>query len=108
MRTSSRCGRPSSHIPTGNIKLRQRNAHRTPESSDILLYLAGVNEHAACASLVGKRWSVAHFLMTIQYLFEYGVRFLATGCYCTSREGPRRRKERSYFLLCRQLGSWRA
>ena len=64
----------------------------------MLLYLAGVNEHAACASLVGKRWSVAHVLVTIKYLFEYGVRFLATECYCTSREGLRRRKERNYFL----------
>jgi hypothetical protein len=48
------------------------------ESSDMLLYLAGVNEHAVLRIVGHKRWSVAHFLRTIQYLFEYGVRFLAT------------------------------
>ena len=51
---------------------------RTAESSDMLLYLAGVNEHAVLRIVGSKRWSVAHFLRTIQYLFEYGVRFLAT------------------------------
>jgi len=96
------------HSPAGDIKLWQHHADCAPESSDMLLYLAGVNEHAACASLVGKRWSVAHFLMTIQYLFEYGVRFLATGCYCTSREGPRRRKERNHFLFADHPSSSRS
>ena len=48
------------------------------ESSDILLYLAGVNEHAVLRIVGSKRWSVAHLLRTIQYLFEYRVRFLAT------------------------------
>ena len=48
------------------------------ESSDMLLYLAGVNEHAFLRIVGSKRWSVAHFLETIQYLFEYGFRFLAT------------------------------
>src|ERR1700704_3418256 len=32
----------------------------------------------SCALLQCKRWSLAFFLRTIQYLFEYGVRFLAT------------------------------
>jgi hypothetical protein len=66
------------HCPAGDIKLRQHHAHRTSESSDMLLYLAGVNEHAVLRSVGSKRWSVAHFLRTIQYLFEYGLRFLAT------------------------------
>src|ERR1700731_2273177 len=65
----------------------------------MLLYLAGVNEHAVLRIVGSKRWSVAHFLRTIQYLFEYGVRFLATRCYCTSCESLRRRKERNYFLF---------
>ena len=45
------------------------------ESSDMLLYLAGVNEHAVPRIVGSKRWSVAYFLRTIQCLFEYGVRF---------------------------------
>jgi hypothetical protein len=65
----------------------------------MLLYLAGVNEHAALRIVGSKRWRVSHLLRTIQYLFEYGVRFLATCCYCTSCEGLRRRKERNYFLF---------
>jgi hypothetical protein len=44
----------------------------------MLLYLAGVNEHAVFRIVGSKRWSVAHFLKTIQYLLEYGVRFLTT------------------------------
>jgi hypothetical protein len=64
--------------PAGDIKLRQHHANRTPESSDMLLYLAGVNEDAVLRIVGSKRWSVAHFLRTIQGLFEYGVRFLAT------------------------------
>src|SRR6266852_3070904 len=66
------------HSPAGDIKLWQHHAHRTAESSDMLLYLAGVNEHAVLRIVGSKRWSVAHFLRTIQYLFEYRVRFLAT------------------------------
>jgi hypothetical protein len=31
------------------------------ESSDMLLYLAGVNEHAVLRIVGSKRWSVAHF-----------------------------------------------
>jgi hypothetical protein len=46
---------------------------RQSESSDMLLYLAGVNEHAVLRSVGSKRWSVAHFLRTIQYLFEHGA-----------------------------------
>jgi len=48
------------------------------ESSDMLQYLAGVNEHAVLRIVGSKRWSVAHFLKTIQYLLEYGGRFLTT------------------------------
>ena len=74
-----RLGRqPSSHSQVQNIELRQHHAHRPSESSDMLLYLAGVNEHAVLRIVGSKRWSVAHFLRTIQYLFEYGGRFLAT------------------------------
>ena len=43
------------------------------ESSDMLLYIAGVNEHAVLRIVGSKRWSVAHFLRTIQYLFEHGA-----------------------------------
>jgi len=67
-----------SHSTDRDIKFRQRHAHCQAESSDMLLYLAGVNEHAVLRIVVSKRWSVAHFLRTIQYLFEHGVRFLAT------------------------------
>jgi hypothetical protein len=49
-----------------------------PGSWDIVLHLAGVNEHAVLRIVGSKRWSVAYFPRTIQYLFEYGVRFLAT------------------------------
>jgi hypothetical protein len=35
----------------------------------MLLYLAGVNEHAVLRIVGSKRWSVAHFRRTIQYLF---------------------------------------
>jgi hypothetical protein len=42
------------------------------------LRLAGVNEHAGLRIVGSKRWSVAHFLRTIQYLFEHGGLFLAT------------------------------
>jgi hypothetical protein len=66
----------------------------------MLLYLAGVNEHAVLRIVGNKRWSVAHFLKTIQYLFEYGVRFLRTGSYYwTSPDGLRRGKEQNYFLF---------
>jgi hypothetical protein len=44
----------------------------------MLQYLAGVNEHAVLRIVGSKRWSVAHFLKTIQYLLEYGGRFLTT------------------------------
>ena len=71
-------GENTPHSPAGDMKLRQHHAHRTSESSVILLYLAGVNEHAVFRIVGSKRWSVAHSLKTIQYLFEYGVRFLTT------------------------------
>jgi hypothetical protein len=59
-------------------EVNKRTKDCTPESSDMLLYLAGVNEHAVLRIVGSKRWSVEHFLRTIQYLFEHGVRFLAT------------------------------
>jgi hypothetical protein len=37
-----------------------------------------VNEHAVFRIVGSKRWSVPHLLKTIQYLLEYGVRFLTT------------------------------
>src|SRR6267142_3135303 len=64
--------------PVSSLQLGKCSPDRFPESSDMLLYLAGVNEHAVLRIVASKRWSVAHFLRTIQYLFEYGVRFLAT------------------------------
>jgi hypothetical protein len=78
MGTGSRHARASSHSLADDMKLRQHHAHCEAKSSDILLYLAGVNEHAVLRIVGSKRWSVAHLLRTIQYLFGYGVRFLAT------------------------------
>ena|ERR1700722_9235994 len=66
------------HSPAGEIKLWQHHADRSAESSDMLRYLAGVNEYAVLRIVGNKRWSLAHFLGTIQYLFEHGVRFLTT------------------------------
>jgi hypothetical protein len=45
----------SSHSPADDMKLRQYHAHRTSESSDMLLYLAGVNEHAVLRIVGSKR-----------------------------------------------------
>jgi hypothetical protein len=39
----------------------------------MLRYLAGVNEYAVLRIVGNKRLSLAHFLRTIQYLFEHGV-----------------------------------
>jgi hypothetical protein len=50
---------------------------RAARLTALLLDLAGVNEHAVLHIVGSKRWSVTHFLRTIQYLFEYGVRFSA-------------------------------
>jgi len=55
------------HSSAGDIKLRQHHALRTPESRDIVLYLAGVNEHAALRIVGNKRWRVSHLLWTIQF-----------------------------------------
>jgi len=71
--------------PLAEPSVAKNRRYRNQESSDMLLYLAGINEHAVLRIVGSKRWSVAHFLRTIQYLFEYGVRFLTTWCYCTSR-----------------------
>jgi hypothetical protein len=62
----SRRARASSHSPADDMKLRQHHAHRTSESRDIVLYLAGVNEHAALRIVGNKRWRVSHLLWTIQ------------------------------------------
>ena len=78
MGTESRRARASSHSPADDMKLSEHSLDCQPESSDILLYLAGVNEHAVLRIVGSKRWSVAHLLRTIQYFFEYGVRCLAT------------------------------
>jgi hypothetical protein len=67
MGTGSRRATASSHSPADDMKLRQHHAHRTPESSDMLLYLAGVNEHAALRIVGSKRWRVSHLLRTIQF-----------------------------------------
>jgi hypothetical protein len=73
-------------VPNYGIS-RQHDVDCEAESSDMLLYLAGVNEHAVSRTVGSKRWSVAHFLRTIQCLFEYGVRFLGiTSCLPTIRE----------------------
>ena len=78
MRVLSSFGRSGSPSPIGDIKLWERVGDCAAESSDMLQYLAGVNEHAVLRILGSKRWSVAHFLKTIQYLLEYGGRFLTT------------------------------
>jgi hypothetical protein len=57
----------NSHSPAIHIRLRQHHAHRTPERRDIVLYLAGVNEHAALRIVGNKRWRVSHSLWTIQF-----------------------------------------
>jgi hypothetical protein len=49
--------------PAGDIKLWQRHANcASAVSSDMLLDLAGVNEHAVLRIVGSKQWSVAHFL----------------------------------------------
>jgi hypothetical protein len=65
------------HGQISELQLWEHYANCEAESSDMLLYLAGVNEHAVLRIVGSKRWSVAHFLRTIQYPFEYGGRFLA-------------------------------
>jgi hypothetical protein len=80
LQTNCKCwgGLCGSNSPADDMKLRQHHAHCEAESSDMLLYLAGINEHAVLRIVGSKRWSAAQFLRTIQYLFEYGVRFLTT------------------------------
>jgi len=53
------------HRPAGDIKLRQHDAYRTSESSDIGLHLAGVNKHrglrvARCYQWRASAWTVGH------------------------------------------------
>jgi hypothetical protein len=67
MRVLSSLGRPGLHSSSGDIKLRQHHAHREAESRDIVLYLAGVNEHTALRIVGNKRWRVSHLLWTIQF-----------------------------------------
>ena len=47
--------------------LAKRDAYRITESSDMLLYLAGVNEHAVLRIVGSKRWRVSLLLRTIQF-----------------------------------------
>jgi|HubBroStandDraft_4_1064222.scaffolds.fasta_scaffold182321_1 hypothetical protein len=49
------------------FQFRERDADCQAESSDMLLYLAGVNEHAALRIVGSKRWRVSHLLRTIQF-----------------------------------------
>ena len=56
------------------LQLRKHHADCPPESSDMLLYLAGVNEHAVLGIVGSKRWSLAHFLRTIHYFSNTGSR----------------------------------
>jgi len=72
---------------------------RLPESSDILIYLAGVNEHAVLRIVGSKRWERSTFSEDNSVPFEYGVRFLAARFYRRGPDGLRRRKERNYFLF---------
>jgi hypothetical protein len=44
-----------------------------PESRDIVLYLAGVNEHAALRIVGNKRWRVSHLLWTIQFFRRWSL-----------------------------------
>src|SRR5437016_7637006 len=50
-----------------NYSFGKHHAHRPAESHDMLLYLAGVNEHAALRIVGSKRWRVSHLLRTIQF-----------------------------------------
>src|SRR6266700_3472300 len=53
--------------PIPYLLLRQCHADCQTESRDIVLYLAGVNEHAALRIVGNKRWRVSHLLWTIQF-----------------------------------------
>jgi hypothetical protein len=67
MGAGSRRATASSHSPADDMKFRQHHADCEPESRDIVLYLAGVNEHAALRIVGNKRWRVSHLLWTIQF-----------------------------------------
>jgi hypothetical protein len=51
----------------------------------MLLYLARVNEHAVLRMVGSKRWSVTHFLRTIQSLFELPSSLLSNLMAATAR-----------------------
>lgn len=70
----------------------------------MLLYLTGVNEYAVSGIVGSKRWRVAYFLNTIQYLFECGVRFLSNLSDRTSADCLRHRQVRNYFLFADDPG----
>jgi hypothetical protein len=86
---------PRRNGPIPYLLLGQCDVDCQTDSSDIVLCLAGVNEHAVLRIVGTKRWSVAHFLRTIQYLFELPSSFLSNLMLRTSCEGLRRRKERN-------------
>jgi hypothetical protein len=73
-------GENTPHSTDGDIKLRQHHAHRTPESCDMLLYLAGVNEHAGLRIAGSKKQAMESITLADgkSVLFDHGVHFLAT------------------------------
>ena len=65
----------------------------------MLLYLAGVNEHAVFRIVESKRWSVAHFPRTTPYFFA-NTQFPSFTTDANVRAvKPTSRKERNYFLF---------
>jgi hypothetical protein len=56
-----------SHGEVPQLQLWQHHAHCEAESRDIVLYLAGVNEHTALRIVGNKRWRVSHLLWTVQF-----------------------------------------
>jgi hypothetical protein len=44
-----------------------------------VLYLAGVNEHAALSIVGNKRWRVSHLLWTIQFFRRWSLLLSNTG-----------------------------
>src|SRR5260370_29406557 len=58
---------PHPQTRTSLVSYAQLGTRSPPESRDIVLYLAGVNEHAALRIVGNKRWRVSHLLWTIQF-----------------------------------------
>src|SRR6266446_2446876 len=77
--------------PIPQLLLWKHHAHRPAESHDMLLYLAGVNEHAALRIVGSKRWRVLHLLRTIQFFSTMGFtsqRLKATFAISWNDDGP--------------------